>query len=723
MAQVFPSMDVIARLPEYAGERHLLDLLLRLDDTFEIYFQSYLNNNRPDIVLMRKGYGVMIIEVKDWELSKYYISNDQEWRIRSSDKVIKSPILQVIQYKKQLVELQIIKLLEYSLKDPRFLGIVKCAVYFHKSKSSEINKYLSSLRSNKLDIQLKYELDCFGMDQLNLTAFKSILRKRYLINKTPSFLFQDNIYNNFKRYLLPPKHTREEGESIQLTKQQKLLAISEPNVSIRVKGAVGSGKTTVMTRRAVNAHKRHGGIVLILFFNITLKNFLKYKLSLVEEEFDWDYFHFETYHDFIKKKMNDLQMDFTITQKIARNDTESRQKYFDLHYFSNTSLFDGHEDEIYKYKTVLIDELQDYQRPWLDIIKKYFLEEGGEYVLWGDEKQNIYNLPLVSKDIITNVPGRPRLLKSNFRSSAALNDLTLNFQKLFFREKYNLDNDSEFKQEELDFGGQSLIKYHFNSDSNEINIPYLCQKILEYSEKTGSHPGNIVVMGFRIDVLRAFEAYYRALTGEKTITVFETLEFWLRLILAKNLKKDFISSFTNFFPDHINKYTLLNDLSKAISFYALHELDPSPGFDLRTEKILDQHGISLASFIDWWRSREVRQFFNLGSYYSSNAMEQKFPVFRYIHQDIKKIRRYKKEHFRADPAMLKVTTIHSFKGWEADTVFIILENQFDTDAGFKNTFNEILYTAITRAKKNLIIINFGNRTLHQRLQSLFNHIG
>ena len=50
---------------------------------------------------------------------------------------------------------------------------------------------------------------------------------------------------------------------------------------------------------------------------------------------------------------------------------------------------------------------------------------------------------------------------------------------------------------------------------------------------------------------------------------------------------------------------------------------------------------------------------------------------------------------------IKMCTIHSFKGWEAHTLVVLLgaDNIPSTD--------ELLYTAITRCKKNLIIISTG----------------
>ena len=67
MATFIPPIEKICQFkvkPE-AGELELLLFLEKtLDDSFEVYFNPYMNGDRPDILIMRKGYGVMIIEVK-----------------------------------------------------------------------------------------------------------------------------------------------------------------------------------------------------------------------------------------------------------------------------------------------------------------------------------------------------------------------------------------------------------------------------------------------------------------------------------------------------------------------------------------------------------------------------------------------------------------------------------------------------------------------------------
>ena len=67
MAKIFPSIENINRLkvPPTDGEWYLLKYLIKyLPESIEIYFQPFINGDKPDIILLQKGAGVSIIEVK-----------------------------------------------------------------------------------------------------------------------------------------------------------------------------------------------------------------------------------------------------------------------------------------------------------------------------------------------------------------------------------------------------------------------------------------------------------------------------------------------------------------------------------------------------------------------------------------------------------------------------------------------------------------------------------
>ena len=82
-------------------------------------------------------------------------------------------------------------------------------------------------------------------------------------------------------------------------------------------------------------------------------------------------------------------------------------------------------------------------------------------------------------------------------------------------------------------------------------------------------------------------------------------------------------------------------------------------------------------------------------------------------EEIKNIRRNKKFHFWNNSGLLKLSTIHSFKGWEIDTLFLIIESPDPRAEDDKDDEkDELIYTAITRCRNNLIIFNIGNTRYH-----------
>lgn len=89
--------------------------------------------------------------------------------------------------------------------------------------------------------------------------------------------------------------------------------------------------------------------------------------------------------------------------------------------------------------------------------------------------------------------------------------------------------------------------------------------------------------------------------------------------------------------------------------------------------------------------------------------------------DLRAIRRVAKVHFTTDSDCIKFATIPSFKGWEAKNIILLLQNEVDdlTDGeeqGFAiqshANVDALIYTAITRARENLFILNLGNKKYH-----------
>jgi hypothetical protein len=365
MAILIPTIEDIFKLKVKAeeGELHILKYLAdNLDNTFEVYFNPYMNGDRPDIVIMRKGYGVIIIEVKDYKLTSYELDERKNWKVKNQNFTIKSPINQSLKYKDNLFELHIENLLEKKIKDIRNFNIVSCAIYFHNAFQNEIEDFLVNPFKSDRRYQdfLKYNIDFIGRDNLNELDFNKLLRKRYLKADKESFLFTDDIYQSFKRFLKPPVHLREQGVDFNYSPKQREL-IYEPNKKQqRIKGVVGSGKTTVLAARAVQAYKRTKGKVLILTYNITLKNYIHDKISEVRDEFPWDAFVISNYHLFITTELNNLGIPIEIPSDFENFSEEKKDAFFENSYYSNIALFKEQKSNIHKYDVILIDEIQDY---------------------------------------------------------------------------------------------------------------------------------------------------------------------------------------------------------------------------------------------------------------------------------------------------------------------------------------------------------------------------
>ena len=731
MAIFYPTIEKINqfKVQPTDGERALLNFLERtLDDSFEVYFNPYLNGDRPDVLIMRKGYGVMIIEVKDWNLNNFRLNENKKWVYIPNNSVVKSPIDQVLKYKNNLFDLHVEQLLQLKIKDFRNFNIVSCAVYFHCASKSYLQNMLVEpyKEDKKYQTSLKYNIGFLGCDSLNLADFNTLLKKRYLIAEYPSRFFTDQLYDNFKRLLSPPLHLRSQGVPYNYSNKQKEI-IHSTTLEQRVRGVFGSGKTTVLAARAVQAYKRalqrnNNPRVLILTYNITLKNFIHDKLNRVDETFPMENFIIMNYHKFINAELNNLNIEFEIPKDL---DAIHRSEYLETTYYGNIKLFDEHKNEIVKYDAILIDEIQDYNRSWMDIVKNYFRDPQGDYVLFGDVKQNIYGQITQNKDVVTNVRGVNEL-KYCYRSDFKVRDLALSFQKNVFGDKYDVDDFSEngtytFFGQEQEKGG--YIKYMYLQGEQPITTLYNIIRGNILNKNSNISPNDITILGYTTNLLRTFDLYYRTASRERTNSMLETVEIMYMTHLNfigknndKNPHSNWFNSICGYFKKKLfpNRHKLYdNDIikvrqhvAKLFSIYDLY-IDFTDMFEPRLEEECNKCGISIQAFKDFRK------------HYSEILSQFKQVVYSY---NYKKICNNKKLHFWMNSGTLKISTINSFKGWESEVVFLILEPKYEGSTSFNMSFDELLYTGLTRCKRNLVVINFGNEEYDKKFAPLVKQI-
>lgn len=740
MAIFYPSFEHVStmKVPPTEGELSLLNFLkTTLDDSYDVYFNPYMNGDRPDIVIVRKRHGVLIIEVKDWDLDAYQLDERKHWLLKKDPSTkLKSPIDQVLKYKENLYSLHLDDLYEKRIKDYKYMNVISCAVYFHNATQNTIENFLVNpfISDKKYQTFLFKNINLLGRDKLQKESFNHILCKIYMISNSDSKLFSDKLYESISHFLLPTTHLKEDGKYVRyLKKQEKLIYKSDQNEFV-VEGVEGSGKTTVLARRAVEEYKRakerngeeYSPQILILTYNITLINYIHDKINQIQEEFEWSSFTILNYHHFINNQLNNLGIPIVLPNKKINNQDNSRyrkltpeeSKYLDNHYYSNTNLFLEKKDLIFNlnmdYDAILVDEMQDYRYNWFEILKKVFLKEGGDFILFGDEKQNIYSNPLLEKKVHTNVYGRNKLSQS-LRAGTIIEKLVEVFQKQLYSDKYEIDEFQKPDDGMLMFQPSGSIKYKFLENNFITSIYDIVANLRNYEEYKDIATDDITLLSFNVDVLRQFEAFYRHKTGEKAMTMFETKE----IVVYVNFKKEWMlhkrgeKNESKLFDVQMTSRLICliqgrddeEKLKKLSTLIVLYDLN----------KVYDD---CLHNQFDY-QCRKMRcEKDKILSILDQNYLKLRNYLGEIMKRDYEEIREHKKARFYMHPGCMKISTIHSFKGWESKLVVLVIDSYAAND----KAIDEIVYTGITRCKEHLYIINMNNFNYDKKITSLLNNI-
>lgn len=456
------------------------------------------------------------------------------------------------------------------------------------------NRFLT--KSDVFD-DVNEENDINPIEDENNIFIKDIVETRLEFFRQNELLFKKaeedkKNYSLVKTAIFFTENTTEEIKEIFEKEDTKFISLFSQSIAKRkqkISGVAGAGKTQVLATRAVNAQIRTGGNILILTYNKTLSNYLRYRINEVRADFYWNKLHISHYHHFFKEQAQ----------------TIGKHVYFNS--FDDTYFFDGKENEIDHFDAIFIDEVQSYKSEWLQILYNKFLNENGEFVVFGDPKQNIYNREIDSNgDIRIGVIGGEWNRQLSKCHRFANNQLTSLAKK--FQNDFGFINADNFEKAELLQDGMfTCLKYMYNNSG--INTNKLVQIISSILRIEGFDVNETVILGQNSIILKDIEYSYRKTTNEPTITTFIPID-------EKNKLKD--------------------DTVKKLKF-----------------TMMDRG--------------------------------------------------------------LKFSTIHSFQGWDAANVIILLQPEGDGNGyTINSSLNkpEVIYTAITRSKQNIVIINNGNTLYH-----------
>ena len=554
-----------------------------------VFLKPEMGGDTPDLVIVRRWKGIVVMNVFEEDLGNCLYDGKQGFTCNGIS--MASLLSTVIGYRDNILTEKSSTLLRNAIKGNNGWYAVRPAVWFPDASMVQLGSVFNTDKE-------KSKVLILGAEDFN----KDILDVLDLRRSRSSFT--DEAYNEFIGQLKSGWHTFRDGDpSLRLRPEQAPLAESVEGRRQKIKGVAGSGKTQVLASRAVNCQLRTGGDILILTYNLTLVNYIRYRIDRIPADFLWNKFTISNYHRFFKSQARNHHIKMSLTC------------------FENENFFEFEKDSLPKYSAILIDEVQDYQYSWLKILEKYFLADNGEFVLFGDAKQNIYKRELDEHyEIRTPIPGRwtERLNQGQRFDNPRIASLAMSFQRHFFP-----DQDTDDIQTQLEFGFASERDIFYETFLANATAKEMADVCLRLIADNNLDKGRTVIVSQRYSLLRALEQQIRITLGIPCMTTFETQEVYDK-ILAEN------------------------------------------------------HGDT--------KSKDFKD-------------------------TIKGVRNNKKLHFTMDTEQLKVSSIHSYKGWDADNVILIIEpDDVLDDCGESAIIGrpELVYTAITRAKQNLFVLNMGN---------------
>ena len=574
-----------------------LENILSVDDI--MYIDAAVNEVAVDFIIVRPNKGILLLNIFEENLNECTLSEDKK-EINVHGQLYQSPI-DLINLCQLSIKDGIEELLMSTIEDNRNFSLIKKAVVFSENSIDEIKKFFE-YQNNVFNFTFIFGKEIIENRDISQNLYTTI---GFLYNNNA---FDDVVRRKLARMISPSWHSYQEGRiDMQPIGAQKRLSESSITQQ-KISGVAGSGKTQVLAFRAVNAMKRTGGDVLVLTYNITLANYLKFRLSEIREDFSWEKIDVYPYHQFFRIRAAECQLhvEFSSYQNEA--------------FFENSK---GHK----KYSAIFVDEVQDYTTEWLRIIMQNFLlVPNGELVVFGDPKQNVYQRPLdANGDIRLGIIGgqwNRQLTTSRRFTNPRLANLATAFQTQFMA---NLPTDDIVAENTISNTFNFQIVTYIDLRQNN-SIESIITNIINIISNDNNEARDFAVLASSTKLLRNIDILYRQRTNEQTEITF------------------------------ISNETL--------------------------ERLKQIHQVTDEKAANWKFNR-----------------------------DFEALERTRKQLFTTDKRCLKISTIQSFKGWESPSVIVILENDIVLhNTTFRPMSPQTIYTAITRARENMYIINIGNDT-------------
>ncbi|NMH68046.1 AAA family ATPase [Bacillus sp. RO3] len=429
-----------------AGERLLFRTLKTyLPDDYIVYYEPEIHGKRPDFVIIGPDLGLVVLEVKDYTKNTLFQLNHDEWILHTSSgeqRKTKNPLKQardyvfhiadVLKKDKNLVQLE--GRYQFQLKFPYGFGTVFTRLHQkdfienglyavvepsfcltrdeidpEKDGFSEENLIEKIVNMFTIPYRLQEPLTKEEMDAIRYHLFPEVRISAEFKQPVP---YQDQ--------LLLSLH---DVKAMDLHQENLAKQIGDKNRLIR--GVAGSGKTLILASRAkLLAKEQPDWKILILCYNISLarniEQIVYHMMNEPDNLFDFDF----SGSDQVKEKKHHISV--RNFHSWLKNDLKIKEKELP----TVLEKIKNGEAILPTYDAILIDEGQDFESSWFELVSSLLNPETKSLLLVEDRAQSIYKRKRsYLQDMGLSFQGRSKVLSINYRNTAQVVKFAWDFYK------------------------------------------------------------------------------------------------------------------------------------------------------------------------------------------------------------------------------------------------------------------------------------------------------
>lgn len=457
-----------------------LEAVAKPDEDYLCWYLPDVLGEEPDFILFSNDLGLVVFEVKDWNLNQIREANPHYFKIIKGNRTEQhqNPYRQARNYLYNIIDkikedgFLVSKELKHrgNPKIPINYGVIFPNINKYEYCQRELNQVI---RTDKIffwdDLHPDSPICCDSTG----VCFLKVMTNRF----TPKFSF--NLtgveIDHLKQLIFPiirielPKRESDFPYEERICRlkgldnHQESIARKFDGGHRIIRGPSGSGKTLILVHKAIFLLKYSPGIKNILFvcFNITLVNYIKRLLAdkgAPLGESGVQVFHF--YELCSEILSEDVAYENESSEYYEVIDQETLSK---VHNFGN------------KYDAILVDEGQDFSDNMYKIVTALLNERTNNLTIALDDNQEIYRRKSSWRKVGVEARGRVHNISYIYRNTKEISD----FASKFIEEDVFTDEDKKPKQLELfpDF-------FDFRGPKPELKQFENLDSVTEYVSKT-----------------------------------------------------------------------------------------------------------------------------------------------------------------------------------------------------------------------------------------------